>query len=511
MTLSPQPIRQGPEQPTLATSGFYWYQIGAIGGTNSYNVDGANITIRTVYDQVRNDAHSYWIGTSLGATNGFVQVGYLNGLSTDGQPYCCAWFFETFSTPSCDCPPVIGPEGSAGPIGSFHKYSMVHVGSGVWNFYMDGQLLGHSPLPGQANYLGAAATNSGSCGTCAPAGIAEVAQTTDNKDIIGPAEFENITIRQNGSWQQMQSATMHCCVGYNSNNVLTNPYGVWEIEGHNNDFLAGSNIRQPASGTTLWPTSVLFPTLTSFNFIDHSGNSFTPDWISLLDQSNGNALYYTSYQSQSIPQSGTFRINYAYWHGVNVVNDSLFSSSTPSQTIQGNVFSIPVRVIGRFYSLPVSGATVLTFLPDSTNQTLTTDSEGNATLAQLPPGNYSLRVVVPYGVQSVFRTSVLGPANISIPVFSIAELLTVIMPPIAVAILVVVLALRREQARRAAMPITSPYPIPIPAAYCGACGKPLGPTEFFCTTCGTPRVRSPQPPPSQPLPASSSASPQPPQ
>ncbi len=505
-----QLIRQGPLNPTFAPSGYYWYQIGAIGGSNSYNVDAANITIRTVYDNVRNDAHSYWIGTSLGSTTGpFIQVGYLNGLSTNGQPYCCAWFFETFSTPSCDCPPVIGPEGSAGPIGSFHTYSMVHIGNGVWNFYMDGQFLGHSPFPSQANYLGSAATNSGGCSTCAPAGIAEVAQTIDNKDTIGPAEFKDITIRQNGTWQQMQSATMHCCVGYNSNNALPNPYGVWEIEGHNNDFLAGSNIRQPASSTTLWPTSVLLPTQLTFNFIDHSGNPFTPDWISLQDLSNGNVLYYTSYQSQNITRSNTYKIDYAYWHGVNVVNDSLVSSSTSSQTIQGNVFSIPVRVVGRFYSLPVSGATVLTFLPDSTNETLKTDSEGNATLAQLPPGNYSLRVTVPYGVQSVFKTSVVGPVNLSIPVFSIAELLTVIMPPIAVAIAVVVMALRREQARRAALPITPPFPVTIPAAYCGACGKPLGPAEFFCTTCGTPRSRSPQPPPPPQLPASSSAPPPP--
>src|SRR5207245_4922386 len=115
-------------------------------------------------------------------------------------------------------------------------------------------------------------------------------------------------------------------------------------------------------------------------------------------------LYYTSYQSQTIPQSSAYKINYAYWHGVNVVNGSLVSSSASSQTIQGNVFSIPVRVVGRFYSLPVTGATVLTFLPASTNETLRTDSEGNATLAQLPPGSYSVRVTLPDGVRSVLKT-----------------------------------------------------------------------------------------------------------
>src|SRR5947199_1848639 len=332
-SLSPQPIRQGPEQLTFAPSGYYWYQIGAIGGSNSFNVDAANITIRTVYDQVRNDAHSYWIGTSLGATGGpFIQVGYLNGLSTTGQPYCCAWFFETFNTPNCDCPPIIGPEGSSGPIGSWHTYSMVHAGNGVWSFYMDGNLLGESPLPSEKNYLGAGATSSGNK---APAGIAEVAQASDNKDIIGPAEFKDLEIRQAGPWHQMPIGVSHCCYGYGSQTGLPNLYGVSEVDGHNSDFLAGSNIRQPPSSTTLWPTSILFPTQVTLNFIDHSGNPFTPDWISMQDPGSGNGLYLTSYGSQEIPQSSSYKISYAYWHGVNVVNGSLVSGSASSQTIQG--------------------------------------------------------------------------------------------------------------------------------------------------------------------------------
>ncbi|TMI07525.1 carboxypeptidase regulatory-like domain-containing protein [Candidatus Bathyarchaeota archaeon] len=385
---------------------------------------------------------------------------------------------------------------------------MVHNGNGIWSFYMDDNLLGSSPPSTDPNYLGAGATSSGSH---APAGVAEVAQAIDNKDIIGPAEFKDIEIRQGGAWNQMPSASSYCCTGYGSQTSLPIAYGIQEVEGHDDDFLAGSNIHQPASSTPLWPTSILFPTQVTLNFIDHSRNPFTPDWISMQAPGNGNFLYLTSYRSQNIPQSSSYEINYEYWHGVNVVNSSLVSGSASSQTIQGNVFSIPVRVVGRFYSLPVSGATVLTFLPDSTNQTVKTGPEGNATLAQLPPSSYNLRVTVPYGVRSVVSTSVLGPVNISIPVFSIAELLTIIMPPIAVAIGVVLVALKREHARRAALPTTLPYPTATPAAYCGVCGKPLSPAEFFCTTCGTPRARSPQPSAPQQLPASSSAPPPPPQ
>lgn len=513
-SLIPQPIRQGPLQTTYALGSYYWFQIGAIGDSNSYNVDGTNLTIRTVYDQVQNDAHSYWVGTPL-STGGFVQVGYLNELSTTGQAYCCAWFFETFYTPSCNCPPTIGPEGSAGPIGSWHTYSMVHVGNGVWAFYMDGQLLGKSPPPSDPNYLGASATSSGSN---APAGIAEVAQAIDNKDIIGPAEFRGVNIRQGGPWHQMSSAQSHCCFGFSSRTDLLNPYGVVEVESVDNDFLAGSKIPadqrvvgQLPAATPLWPTSLpLLYNRVTFAFTDDEGASFVPPWISIT--ASGGPLYYTDYTkytNQVVPQdSKVYTVTYISWHSTNVANSTQLSSSQ-SQVIPGNIFSVPVQVKGKFYGLPVAGATVLTFLPDSTNETVITDGSGTAKLVQLPSGNYSLRVKVPFGVSSVLKATLMGPASISLSVFSIAELLSIIVPPIAVAVAMVFLALRREQARRAALPISPPFPITIPAAYCGACGKPLGPAEFFCTTCGTPRAGSPQPLPPQQFPASSSAPPPP--
>ena len=497
LALTPQLIKQGPLQTTLAPSGFYWYQIGAIGDASSQNVDGASITIGTVYDQVKNDAHSYWVGLSF-SNGAFVQVGYLNGLSTTGQPYCCAWFFETFTSPSCDCPPTIGFEDSAGPVGSWHTYSMSYTGNGVWSFYMDGHLLGHSPTSGP-NYLGTGTASSGSCNTCAPAGIAEVAQAVDNTDVIGPAEFSNLTMHKGGNWQPVGTATTYCCNGYSSNTALPISYGLAEIQNVNNDYLAGTHIRASAKGTPLWPVSSGLSNTISLNFIDKTGNSFSPDWISLQDPGNpSNIYYYTRYPSQNVPLSstGTYTVAYEYWHGVNVSKNTTISDSSPSQTVQGNVFSVPVRVVGRFYSLPVSGATLLTFLPDSTNQTVKTDSEGNVTLYQIPPGNYSLRVSPPFGVPSVSKTAFAGPVNISVSVFSIAELLTIVLPPIAVAIGFVIMALRREQSRRATMAAVEPYPT-VPLAYCRACGKPLGPTEYFCTTCGTPSSTVPHSPSAQ--------------
>src|SRR3989442_4148027 len=104
---------------------------------------------------------------------------------------------------------------------------MAHTERGFWFFYMTDNLLGKPPRPSAKNSFGAGATSSGSQ---APAGIAEVAQATDNKDIIGPAEFKDLEIRQAGPWHQMPTGISHCCYGYSSQTGLPNLYGVWEVE-----------------------------------------------------------------------------------------------------------------------------------------------------------------------------------------------------------------------------------------------------------------------------------------
>src|SRR5437879_13518893 len=93
--------------------------------------------IRTVYDQANNDAHSYWVGGYL-SNGAFVQVGYLTTVSTDGSPYCCAWFYEYFlSQNSSCCSPVIGAELSAGPVGCWKAYKMDSNPTEPWASYSD--------------------------------------------------------------------------------------------------------------------------------------------------------------------------------------------------------------------------------------------------------------------------------------------------------------------------------------------------------------------------------------
>src|SRR5881396_4229144 len=240
----PLPIRQGPIGVSSASPGDpYWFQQGAIGDSITRNSVGASVMIRTVYDKLNNDAHSYWVGSLL-SNNAFVQVGYLNGLTTSGQFYCCAWFYEFFPPNNSTSPPIIGPAGSAGPIGSWHTYTMNYTGSGgVWSFYMDNQFLGSSPTQGQQYYLGA---GDGDSGTHAAAVLAEVAQTTSNTDVIGPAEFKNFMYETNTSpWQLVPVGKVHIGYGATSSMALPNPYSATEVFGKQNDFLTGSHISYP--------------------------------------------------------------------------------------------------------------------------------------------------------------------------------------------------------------------------------------------------------------------------
>ncbi len=469
-----------------------------MGDSSTQNSVGANITIRTVYDKVNQDAHSYWVGSLL-ANGAFVQVGYLNGLSTTNLPYCCAWFYEFFPSGNTNSPPVIGPEGSVGTIGSLHTYSMISVGNGVWSFYLDGNKLGSSPAPGQPYYLGSNAANTGSH---TPGGISEVAQTTTNTDTIGPAEFLNFQFETSpGAWRQVPTGKAYIYYGQTSSQNLPNPYSVAEIEGKTTtaDFLAGSYISKPGPNPNSNPcgnpdSSILWsPTTTcigvthnvSFSLTDKDGNNIIPTWISMTD-ATGLEIFYTSYQNQLVPDpiSGRWNITQVMWHAVNVATGVQFSPSAPTETVPTNVFSVQLQVVGLLYSLPVSGATVLAILPDSTNETVKTDSSGQTILTQLPPSTYSLRITVPDGISSSTNRVLSSQTSIVAKVFSLPELITIIIPPILAAIAVVGVIARKEKQRQAALP-TIPVPAMVPVN-CSACGQLLSPGANFCTNCGSP-------------------------
>jgi len=500
--VSEQPllIPQGPIGVSSATTGDpYWFQVGAIGDSSIQKSVGASVMIRTVYDTVNNDAHSYWVGSIL-ANGAFVQVGYYNGLTTTNQYYCCAWFYEFFPAGNTNSPPIIGPAGSAGPIGSWHTYTMNYTGSGgVWSFYMDNQFLGSSPTQGQQYYLGA---GDGDSGTHAAAVLAEVAQTTSNTDVIGPAEFKNFMYETNTSpWQLVPVGKVHIGYGATSSMALPNPYSATEVFGKQNNFLTGSHISYPtdqcgsgvSNGSDLWSTITLSCVgnnwnLPSLSFVDMDGNSLTPTWVSLSDSTSGREIFLTTYNNQQIPNpSGQWTINQVSWHATNVATGAVVNS-TNSEIVPTNVFSVTLHVVGYFYSLPVKNTTVIMYLPDSTNETVRTDDNGQAVFTQLPAATYTYHVTVPYGIPSTTTQTISGGGSIVAKVFSLPELITLIIPPILVAIVVAVAVARKERQRQA---MIQAQPIPAPAfgsSFCRSCGQPLSPTANFCTSCGTPRI-----------------------
>ncbi len=495
----PALIRQGPLGIAQQASGqYYWYQVGAIGDSSSSNFIGANVTIRTVYDQLNDDAHSYWVGGHL-SNGAFLQVGYLNGLTTTGRPYCCAWFYEYFpagqtgQTKCCD--PVVGPQGSAGPVGSWHNYSMVHTGNSVWSFYMDGKFLNSTSL---------AATSSGQN---SPAAIAEVAQATTNSDVLGPGEFKDMWFRNlSGNWIRVPAANNLIWYGEGTPpNPPPNPYGVHEVNGVANNFLAGSEIPQlsspaaPPGGPQLWGPTVTYPPIQlSVTILDTGQQEFIPEWMSF--KSSTASRFYTdsqSYRSLRI-ENGFWSVDKVLWHSVNVVGQSASVTvlGASNLIIRTTVSSLRIQVVGMLFGLPVNRATVITFLPDTTNASTKTDVTGGAVLRFLPPGRYYLRVTVPYGVPVVSNLDV--PAGeATVRVLGLAELLTIIMIPVFLAILAAILAVRKERQRAASMPSFSTTLSTV--GTCSNCGKLLHMADLFCPNCGT-SVRPPgqQPVASQP-------------
>ena len=306
-------------------------------------------------------------------------------------------------------------------------------------------------------------------------------------------------------FQPVPSANAHIGCGASQTSCLPNPYGVGEITNISNDFLAGS-VANPGPNVCGSPTSnrgtLWSATLQAgctgrnfaFSFVDQEGGAVTPDWIGLVDSSSGTQVFYTTYLGQLLP-TGQWTINQISWHSVNVTTNEAVNSSGTGQTFLTNIFSIQLTVVGYFYSLPVKNATVIMYLPDSTNQTAKTDSNGEVSFTELPVAAYSFHIQVPYGITSNQVHNLSGPGSVVAKVFSLPELITIIIPPILIAIIASAAVARREHRRQHMMaqqpfqPIPQQPPMPglMPTAiFCRRCGSPLGPTANFCTNCGTP-------------------------
>src|SRR5207247_4223020 len=128
-------------------------------------------------------------------------------------------------------------------------------------------------------------------------------------------------------------------------------------------------------------------------------------------------------------------VNKIFWHVVNVATTLIVDMSGSSHVFPTNVFSVTFAVVGYIYSPPVKNATIIMYLPDSTNQTLRTNSDGEVVFTQLPPSSYSVHISVPYGITSNQVHDISGPGSLIAKVFSLPELLTIIIQHILLALL----------------------------------------------------------------------------
>jgi hypothetical protein len=413
-------------------------------------------------------------------------------VSTNNESYCCAWFYEYFYSSGSCCGPIIGLENSAGPIGSWHNYTVSSNNDGTWSFYLDQQPLGTTP-----NLGGSAAANSGSN---SPAALSEVAGASSNTDVIGPGEFKNLSFRTAGStWQRVASANSFIWYGKGSfanGNPPPNPYGAREVEGVDNDFLAGSYVppldspsQTPGSGLWPWSPLTIFHCCISFSFLDDRNSSFEPSWASFKSNS-GTPVYFTQYGSQLI-RDGTWTLNVAVWHSVDVAlpANSFTTPGTSNQAFQTQVFSLQLHVVGLLTGLSVGGASVTTTFPDNVIQTVGTDDAGKAVLSQLPPSVYVVRITIPYGIPTALTSNVTAPVQLTTKVLGMGEVALIAGVPISGAIIVMIIAVNRE--RKKGEPVPTTPPALFTAAYCASCGQPISQGQMYCTNCGTPVPHAP--------------------
>src|SRR5436853_7445590 len=128
------------------------------------------------------------------------------------------------------------------------------------------------------------------------------------------------------------------------------------------------------------------------------------------------------------------------------------------------------------------------YIPDTTHDTVRTDDNVQAVFTQLPAAIYTFHVTVPYGIPSTTTQTISSGGSIVAKVFSLPELITLIIPPILIAIVVAVAVARKERQEQAMIQAQAIPPPAFGSSFCRSCGQPLSPTANFCTSCGTPRI-----------------------
>ncbi len=134
----------------------------------------------------------------------------------------------------------------------------------------------------------------------------------------------------------------------------------------------------------------------TLSFNDAAGNPLSPgpSSVSLSGQTSGSATItqYTGYLSNDL-----YTVTGATWEGWPVgtspAGQTLNLTSSPAtKTISLQVYQATVHVVDNNNN-PISGANVTVTLVNATSRSITTDSNGNARIGEIPQGSYQLSVV----------------------------------------------------------------------------------------------------------------------
>lgn len=234
----------------------YWFQSGAIATSKASFNNGASVSIKTVYNQTPGiGSFGFWVGETL-SNGAFLQIGYEvpnetalfetnctesgcdgNVKLTAGHP---AWFWEYFPAGNSGGSFLgdIGGDNSAGANGTFNTYSFESFGN-TWNFYFNGKKVGSANL-GTSN-----------SGQYSPVAFGEDAQAINNSSVMHIVQFKNFSFYNNGLLERIPQAYTYVGYGKTSETLLSNPFGVKELNNMVNYFEVGSGI--PISNNTqLW-------------------------------------------------------------------------------------------------------------------------------------------------------------------------------------------------------------------------------------------------------------------
>lgn len=232
----------GPQPLLSVTAGTgapqqYW-QVGAVASQADADVSGMQTTMRLAIPKTIADHTTVylWIGSYL-ADGAFVQV----GVAIPWYDRSPRWFYCAFDPAQRKGPCAMGPSGSGGKAGSWHRFTLsaapAAAGGFVWTAAMDGQTIGVLP------------ESVGTTGASAPGVFVEQSAFAPHAatDDLGPVEFRPAlqVARSSGAWQPAPAAL----ATYSAADTCP-PYGIG-VAGPN-DLWLGSQLDCPPAGSALW-------------------------------------------------------------------------------------------------------------------------------------------------------------------------------------------------------------------------------------------------------------------